>query len=118
MVPTKPKYEMTVEELGKLAIQWAQSTYDPIDPQLSAVEVKACIDLASIKLAIEEIDLRSQKIENDKLSNQQATQSSTALTVATQQLADSTKLLNRATWFLVAVAAIQALSTLITLFKK
>src|SRR5579863_1047014 len=118
MVPTKPTFEMSIEELGKLAIQWAQSTNDPIDPEYAAVEVKACIDIANIKLAIEDVDLRDRKMEIDRLSNEQAAQSAAALSAATQQLAGSTRLLNRATWFLVGVAAIQTIITLIALFKK
>jgi hypothetical protein len=130
MVLTKPKYDMTVEELGKLAIEWAQSTNDPIDPEYAAVEAKACTDLANIKLTTAEQEIRSRQIElsreanslSEKLlhSNQQASvqseKTAKSMSKATEQLAESTHSLNRATWVLVGVTAVQALTAIVALY--
>jgi hypothetical protein len=127
MVPAQPQFEMTVEELGKLAAQWAQSTNDPIGPQYSAVEVEACIAIANIKLTWEEFAIRKKQIElaqnanslSERLlkSNEEAGQASAnsalALNAATEGLAKSTSGLNRATWILALFTGIQVLITVL-----
>ncbi len=130
--PIQPTSELTIEQLVKLAADWAQRAGDSQDTDVCTVKVTACLDIARIKLATTEQEIRSRQIDltreanslTEKLlkSNEEASKQSEKnaelMNKATQQLAKSTNLLNLATWALVAFTAVQALIAIASFFKK
>jgi hypothetical protein len=123
--------KFTVEQLISIA---GNSNYDR-DPGIWS----RYLEMAKAKMQLENIALtkRSQEISEKQLdvsneantlskklllSNEQASKESEEnaelMNNATQELAKSTRSLNRATWVLVAFTAVQALIAFVALYKK
>ncbi len=130
--PIKPTSQLTIEQLVKLAAEWAECAGSSKDTDICSVKVTACLEIAKIKLATAEQEIRSRQIDlareannlSEKLlkSNEEASrqgqESAKSMNRATEQLAMSTSSLNRATWVLVSVTAIQALIAVLTFLKR
>ena len=99
----------------------------------------ACVNIALTKIQQKQVELEQQKqqqvkeqieialaankltkelLESNQLASEQSARSAQTMNTETQQLANSTALLNRATWALVAFTAVQAFIAIAALFKK
>jgi hypothetical protein len=127
-----PSPQLTIEELLNLAAEWANRGGDSFSTDICHLRVRACLDIAKIKLAKTDQEISERQIElaqeanslSDKLlkSNEQASKDSEKnaqlMNSATEQLASSTKSLNWATWALVIFTAVQAFIAIAAFFKK
>jgi len=130
MTPSEPTPKLSVDALLELASEWASRAGDSLNTDMCHVKVMACLDIARVKLTTAEQEIRTKQIElaregnsfSEKLlkSNEDASKQDEAnaklMNSATEQLAKSTRSLNRATWVLVAFTAVQALIALAALY--
>jgi len=89
---------------------------DGLNLQLRKAEIR--IRQEQIKIALRANELNEKLLISNEVASQQSELNAEAMNQATKELARSTSSLNRATWVLVAVTAIQALIAVLTFFKK
>lgn len=119
---------LSVDQLIERAAQEASIAGDSGSADVHHGRAKVCIEIAKLRLAQEDLLLKREQIEVADLANRlserilqgneesarSASQSSATMNKATEQLARSTSLLNKATWILAVFTAIQAFSAILS----
>jgi hypothetical protein len=68
LTPDEPKPRLTIDQLLSLAAEWAGRAGDSLSADMCDVKVRACLDIAEIKLRQEQIKLVNRANElNEKL---------------------------------------------------
>ena len=127
-----PTSAITIEELIEMAAREASIAGDSGSADVHHGRAKICIDIAQLRLDLEDQKLRLQQIETEKSANglrertlkgndaaaRTAELSAETMNASTRELAKSTNWLKWATWALVTFTAVQALIAFVALYKK
>ena len=128
----EPTHRLSIEQLLERATTLAGKAGNSMSADISHVQIRACLDIAQIRITQADQTLRVRQIElthranelsevliaNNRLANEQSGKNAESMNKATQELANSTNWLKWATGALVLFTAVQAFIAFVALYKK